>query len=685
MKPEQIEQVIDKIDRLQSIMIDVATRKFDIKDRENVYQELYREVNFYIEILREEGLSIGNPNKFQSLWKWYEYWTSNNLNSYASREKYIYELYSNLILILDNFLYNEFNDTSVASFTENLDFLQIKTFNKKIEQIQKIMINVVTNQSNIEDNEEIYINIYKYLNTNINNLKKIGLPIENKNNFRTIFHWKAYSLCELNTYQARREYVNSIYEIIVTSIDKALQRSSFNDASVVEFLEYFKRYLSEKQSTQASKVCSEPEHEHQSSQLLNEQKTEITLFKHDIENTQPVVNLKSIEEISLIPTFNNTTQPSQLNSFNSMIDVVIITALQKEKDAILRYLDSSQVTQISDKIFYKSAITTLNSTIVYQVMVTCLEGMGNLKSSFATQNIINQVNPSRIILVGIAGGVPKDGRYLGDLLVGEQIIYYESGKQIQSEHNTSQTRRRYEVYRPAKDLLDVAKSLNSNWVFSIKAQRPDGSSGRIIPKVHFGVVASGDKVIADSTFIEELQSDWSQLVGVEMESAGAASAAYESNFMQGIFLVKGMCDWADGSKNDTWQEYAAESAACFVVNLLKSAPFQSKSKSNILNSQTCFDNNAMQESFNHKEYQASKMTSKIYSGQIKSEICKRLVRDWEDLADYFDIELYQREQFEKGKQAHRIWEWLQQRNKLSELENALIAIGREDLVQELYK
>ncbi|MEO0837631.1 MAG: CHAT domain-containing protein [Cyanobacteria bacterium J06643_5] len=74
-----------------------------------------------------------------------------------------------------------------------------------------------------------------------------------------------------------------------------------------------------------------------------------------------------------------------------------------------------------------------------------------------------------------------------------------------------------------------------------------------------------------------------------------------------------------------------------------------------------------------------------YSGRVKSIICKRLTNDWQDLADYFDIQLHEREGFRSGRQAHGVWEWLEQRNRLAELDSALNDIGRDDLVEELKK
>jgi len=76
---------------------------------------------------------------------------------------------------------------------------------------------------------------------------------------------------------------------------------------------------------------------------------------------------------------------------------------------------------------------------------------------------------------------------------------------------------------------------------------------------------------------------------------------------------------------------------------------------------------------------------KHYSGKLKMKICQRLIQDWQGLADYFDIPLEQRASFEPGRQPYRIWEWLEQRSRLGELEVALSDIGRDDLAEELKK
>ena len=136
------------------------------------------------------------------------------------------------------------------------------------------------------------------------------------------------------------------------------------------------------------------------------------------------------------------------------------------------------------------------------------------------------------------------------------------------------TQRRYQSYRPAKDLLNAAKNLPASWAASVSTLRPDGTTGRVTPKTHFGVIASGQKVVTDPSLVKELQSDWPNLIGLEMEGVGVGLAAYESGLATEFLLVKGISDWADAKKSDDWQPYAAEAAAAFAAAFLRPNHFR---------------------------------------------------------------------------------------------------------------
>ena len=91
---------------------------------------------------------------------------------------------------------------------------------------------------------------------------------------------------------------------------------------------------------------------------------------------------------------------------NTNVDVVFITALPKERDALLKYLQAA--TELHGyRHAYVRASLDLDDGSNYSVVVVTLPSMGNVQASAATTRAINVWNPAQILLVGITGGLKK--------------------------------------------------------------------------------------------------------------------------------------------------------------------------------------------------------------------------------------------------------------------------------------
>jgi nucleoside phosphorylase len=82
-------------------------------------------------------------------------------------------------------------------------------------------------------------------------------------------------------------------------------------------------------------------------------------------------------------------------------------------------------------------------------------------------------------------------------------------------------------------------------------------------RIHYGLIASGDKLVKDAAFRDQLNKELGgQILCVEMEAAGLVN-----DFP--CLVIRGICDYADSHKNKDWQEYAAIVAAAFAKELLQ--------------------------------------------------------------------------------------------------------------------
>ncbi|KAJ5946145.1 hypothetical protein N7454_002984 [Penicillium verhagenii] len=113
------------------------------------------------------------------------------------------------------------------------------------------------------------------------------------------------------------------------------------------------------------------------------------------------------------------------------------------------------------------------------------------------------------------------------------------------------------LFRPTYTHLDSEKSCIDCDVKEIISR--DARTTREA-RVHYGVIASGNRVIKDGMARDSIAKKFDALC-FEMEAAGIM------NHLP-CLVVRGICDYCDSHKNKEWQEYAALVAAIYTKDLL---------------------------------------------------------------------------------------------------------------------
>ncbi|CEJ60298.1 hypothetical protein PMG11_08877 [Penicillium brasilianum] len=84
------------------------------------------------------------------------------------------------------------------------------------------------------------------------------------------------------------------------------------------------------------------------------------------------------------------------------------------------------------------------------------------------------------------------------------------------------------------------------------------------PRIHFGLVGSGDTVMKSGQHRDETAIQHN-LIAFEMEASGVWE-------LLPCLVIKGVCDYADSHKNKDWQHYAAATAASCMKAVLEDCP-----------------------------------------------------------------------------------------------------------------
>jgi nucleoside phosphorylase len=249
--------------------------------------------------------------------------------------------------------------------------------------------------------------------------------------------------------------------------------------------------------------------------------------------------------------------------------VAIITALELERKAVCAVfgLKDSDRVYIDTRVYWRGKLQ-LTEDSYYEIIVAQLPDMANIDAALLTSDVLHHLEPAALLLVGIAGaasnGSKPDDEALGDVVLGSSVYYYERGKE------TADGKRAEPYMYPASAKLWNRVSAVPDWKSSINARRPDKKRKR--PAIHRGVIACGEKVIADAAARDEIVSGHRKIKAIEMEGYGFSKAVWQSVGQREYLVIKAICDRADRDKNEDWQPYAAATAASFTKHFLSDQP-----------------------------------------------------------------------------------------------------------------
>lgn len=85
-------------------------------------------------------------------------------------------------------------------------------------------------------------------------------------------------------------------------------------------------------------------------------------------------------------------------------------------------------------------------------------------------------------------------------------------------------------------------------------------------------------MITNAEFRDALVAQHRKIKAIEMEGYGVHAAAHQRHQPARCLVIRALCDYADGEKNDTWHQYAAAAAAGFTKHFLLDMPLKSRNE-----------------------------------------------------------------------------------------------------------
>ena len=173
-----------------------------------------------------------------------------------------------------------------------------------------------------------------------------------------------------------------------------------------------------------------------------------------------------------------------------------------------------------------------------------------------------------------------------------------------------------------------------------------------------GPMASGGAVMTDPRIWDRLEVSQRRILALDMEAATVATVANDRQVPHWL-VAKGVMDHAGPDKDDRFKAYAARASAEVLLALLE----------RLLKPAAVVPPAAR--------------PAGVVPRTVKAQVLHRLTYDWPDLADVLGIPRHEVRRFRSGDEAYEVWAWLESRDRLAELPDALAGLDRPDLADLL--
>ena len=268
-----------------------------------------------------------------------------------------------------------------------------------------------------------------------------------------------------------------------------------------------------------------------------------------------------VAEIEAVERRFSSSNPQPQQEEFPPCDVLLVTATTVEARTLLESA-FQKTTQIDKPRFLHNTYSYLGcigGANVY--MVRSEMGIGTPGGSLLTiRNAIAEIGPKSVIMVGIAFGVDPARQQIGDVIVSTKLHYYSPDRVGSAPDGSLRV-------IPRGSLVDA-----TGWIIGRLRESADHWKGGA---VKFGLLLSGESLVDNLQFRNQILARTEEALGGEMEGAGLYAAAWDTQVSW--VVVKSICDWADGNKArdaDARQRLAASAACSFVLDSIMRGGFR---------------------------------------------------------------------------------------------------------------
>jgi nucleoside phosphorylase len=289
------------------------------------------------------------------------------------------------------------------------------------------------------------------------------------------------------------------------------------------------------------------------------------------------------------------------------IDFALIAIREDEFEAVLKFFPPTAVAKGKQRTYEIADFLTNDGTLYRAAIVRSIE-QGHLAAQATASDVISDLNPSWIVVIGIAGGLPENEFSLGDVVLANRMIDFSISAAL-ANNKTEIAHRGAPAHKAVQNLisrLGAIKSILGNWnhpqtlglelpqvlidddhlpsteddwkkklrsTLENRFQLLENDKPRL-PIVTAAPIASGNMLMKDPQLVQQWLENARDLKAVEMELPGIYEAAHRLEGDIPVLAVRGISDIIGFKRNPAWTSFSCYTAASLARALINSRPIE---------------------------------------------------------------------------------------------------------------
>ena len=235
--------------------------------------------------------------------------------------------------------------------------------------------------------------------------------------------------------------------------------------------------------------------------------------------------------------------------------LAIASALHGELRALLPLLDAAHTVDLAGRRFHLGRIAG-------RPVVLVLSGVGKVAAATTAALLIEHFGAHELLFTGAAGGL-HEGVSVGDVVVARTLIQHDmDASPLFPRFEVPLTgRSRFAADAGLSDALAAAATRCLAQAEALIGRRHLTDFGIARPRLHQGLIASGDRFVASAAESRALRTLLPDALAVEME--GAAFAQVCADFGRPFAVLRCISDRADDSAHVDFNRFIAEVASVY--------------------------------------------------------------------------------------------------------------------------